>query len=59
MKTSRESRDLAEAKERAERAFTYAQKFPQFAKPDSVYTTIDWQLAQLRAWAEKCAPQKE
>lgn len=55
---SRESRDKDEAKQRAERAKVYADKFPQFAKPDSEYTDPDWQLVQLKAFNEKCAPQK-
>lgn len=55
---SRETRDKAEAQQRAERAKVYAEKFLQFAKPDSEYTDPAWQLAQLKGFAEKCAPQK-
>lgn len=58
MKDTRHDRDLVEARERANRAKVYADKFPQFAKPDSPYTTVEWQLSQLQAWNEKCAPSK-
>lgn len=58
MKDNRDSRDLEEAKQRVERAKLYAEKFPQFAKSDSDYCTVEWQLAQLRGFKEKCCPQK-
>lgn len=58
MKTNRETRDLAEAKERAKRAKAYAEKFPQFATIDSDFCDPDWQLVQLRGFSEKSCPQK-
>lgn len=56
---SRDRQDLAEAKERVERAKRYAVLFPEFVRPnDMKFQTLEWQLEQVRKFNQRCAPQK-
>jgi hypothetical protein len=56
---NRESRDLAEARERVERAKRYALACPSFVRPtDLKFQTLEWQLGEVKRFNERCAPQK-
>jgi hypothetical protein len=59
MKTTRETRDMEEAKMRAKRARAYAEKFPTFSSPNDPWCDQEWQFKLLSAYRERSAAQKE
>ena len=55
----RDQKDLAEARERAERARKYALACPDAIPPnDPKFATVEWQLEQVKRFNRACAPQK-
>lgn len=57
---NRDSKDLAEAKERVERAKRYAKIFPELIREDDLkFQTLEWQLSEVKRFSQRCAPQKE